>query len=179
MEMIEGAFETVVARHHAEIFRFLRRLCGRGGDTHADDLSQETFLRAFKAWATLPADANVRAWLYKIAANLARNHFRGERRRRLAHATVRTTAPESAMAEPEGEAVANEARRLVEARIAGLPDRQRLAFVMRRVEGLGYEVIAESLDCSAETARAHVFQAMKKIRQDLDGCLPLAGEHAR
>jgi RNA polymerase sigma-70 factor, ECF subfamily len=175
--MIEDEFEAVLVRHHAEIFRFLRRLCGAGGD--ADDLSQETFLRAFKAWAALPPDANVRAWLYKIAANLARNHFRGERRRRLAHATVRTTERETATAEPEGEAVANEARTLVEARIAGLPDRQRLAFVMRRVEELDYEVIAEGLDCSVETARAHVFQAMKKIRQDLDGCLSLAGERAR
>ncbi|MBI1846792.1 MAG: RNA polymerase sigma factor [Candidatus Rokubacteria bacterium] len=175
--MAEQAFDGVIARHHAEIFRFLRRLCRGAGE--ADDLSQETFLRAFRAWEALPADANVRAWLYRIAANLARNHFRSERRRRVAHATVRVTEREAASGEPEGEALANEARRLVEARLAALPDRQRLAFVMRRIQELEYEVIAESLECSVETARAHVFQAMKKIRQGLSGHLPVAGARAR
>lgn len=170
-------FEAVVAQHHGEIFRFLRRVTGRAGD--ADDLSQETFLRAFRAWPGLAPGANVRAWLYAIAGNLARNHSRHERRRSRAHATVRAAGREADPAGPEGEAVAREARAAIDAVIAALPARQRLAFVMRRVHDLEYDVIAQALGCSSEAARAHVFQAMRKIRRGLDGHLPLPGEPVR
>jgi DNA-directed RNA polymerase specialized sigma24 family protein len=53
--------------------------------------------------------------------------------------------------------------------VASLPLKQRLAFVRRKVHDLDYEAIARSLNCSAETARAHVFQALKKIRRELEG----------
>ena len=75
-DMTEDPFETVVAAHHAEIHRYLARATSRPGD--ADDLSQETFVRAYKAYRALPPDANVRAWLSAIATNLCRNHFRAE-----------------------------------------------------------------------------------------------------
>ena len=65
--MEETAFDTVVTTHHGEIFRYLRRLCWRAGE--ADDLSQETFLRAYRAWRGLAMDANVRAWLFTIATH--------------------------------------------------------------------------------------------------------------
>ncbi|HSE03613.1 MAG TPA: RNA polymerase sigma factor, partial [Methylomirabilota bacterium] len=71
--MAEDAFEAVVAAHHAEIRRYLLRVTARGSD--ADDLSQETFLRAFRAYRALPPGSNVRAWLFTIATNLGRNHF--------------------------------------------------------------------------------------------------------
>ena len=77
-DMTEDPFETVVAAHHAEIHRYLVRATSRPGD--ADDLSQETFVRAYKAYRALPSDANVRAWLFAIATNLCRNHFRAEGR---------------------------------------------------------------------------------------------------
>ena len=75
-----GLFDDVVAAHHPEIYRYLRRLTYRASE--ADDLAQETFLRADRAWQGLGPDANVRAWLFAIATNLARNHFRAESRRR-------------------------------------------------------------------------------------------------
>jgi DNA-directed RNA polymerase specialized sigma24 family protein len=53
--------------------------------------------------------------------------------------------------------------------VAGLPFKQRMAFVQRKIHDLDYEAIARSLGCSAETARAHVFQALKKIRRELEG----------
>ena len=85
--MSQEAFDTVVSAHHEEIFRYLRRVIGAGGD--AEDLSQETFLRAYRAFGTLPVDANVRAWLFSIATNLAKNFFRSETRRRRAYGEVR------------------------------------------------------------------------------------------
>src|SRR5262249_26977231 len=111
--------------------RYLRRLTWRAAE--ADDLSQETFLRAYRAWAALPGDANVRAWLFRIATNVFRNHARSERRRRVAHATVRVTRREAAMDDPEEQVVADQLAMLTEAAIRRLPLKQRLAFTLRKM----------------------------------------------
>lgn len=160
-------FETILEAHHAEIYRYLVRVTSRASE--ADDLAQDTFLRAYKAYRTLTPDANVRAWLFTIATNLARNHFRAERRRRDAHAAVRATRAESDGAGPEGETLFNETRAPLDTVVTRLPLKQRLAFVLRKVHDFDYEAIALSLDCSAESARAHVFHALRKIRQELQG----------
>lgn len=160
-------FETVLAAHHSEIHRYLLRVTARASD--ADDLSQETFLRAWRAYRALDGDANVRAWLFTIATNLARNHFRSERRRRNAHAGVQAVRRESDGAGPDTEAVYKETRTQLDRVVAALPVKQRAAFVLRKVHDLDYEAIARSLDCTAETARAHVFQALRKVRRGLEG----------
>jgi RNA polymerase sigma-70 factor, ECF subfamily len=164
--MADDPFEAIVAAHHPEIHRYLRRVAPRASD--ADDLSQETFIRAYRAWRSLPADANVRAWLFAIATNLCRNHHRAEGRRSRAYATVRAR-PDAAGDGPEGEAVGREARVLIERIVDGLPMKQRMAFIMRKAHDLDYDGIGRSLACSAESARAHVFQALRKIRRALDG----------
>ena len=164
--MEEDAFEAIVAGHHAEIHRYVARVTARASE--ADDLSQETFLRAFRAYRSLPHDANVRAWLFAIASNLCKNHFRAEGRRRRAHAAVKGAAPRVDHDWPEGEAVFSEASARIDGIVATLPLKQRLAFTMRKIHDLDYEAIGESLGCSAESARAHVFQALRKIRRGLD-----------
>jgi RNA polymerase sigma factor (sigma-70 family) len=165
--MEETVFDTIVATHHGEIFRYLRRMAWRGGV--ADDLSQETFLRAYRAWSRLAPDANVRAWLFTIATNVYRNHVRSEKRRQAAHATVRATGRELDLDGPEEEAMADETRALTQAAIRRLPLKQRLAFTLRKLHELDYEAIGQSLECSPESARAHVFQALRKIRTTLNG----------
>jgi RNA polymerase sigma-70 factor (ECF subfamily) len=97
------AFEAVVTAHHDEIYRYLRRAVGPAGD--AEDLCQETFLRGYRAYATLPQDANVRAWLFSIATNLAKNYFRAETRRRRAYSEVRVSGQEAMDGRPEAELV--------------------------------------------------------------------------
>lgn len=164
--MGEDAFEAVVAAHHSEIHRYLVRVTFRASD--ADDLSQETFLRAFRAHRSLPPGANVRAWLFAIATNLSRNYFRAETRRRRAHAAVSADPPAADPGWPEGEVLLKEASARVGRIVAGLPPKQRLAFTMRKIHELDYEAIGESLGCSGESARAHVFQALRKIRRGLD-----------
>lgn len=165
--MAEDPFEAAVAAHHAEIRRYVARLTGRA--SVADDLAQETFLKAYRAWRALPAGANVRAWLFAIATNVCRNHFRGEQRRSRAHATVRLTGTALDIDGPENETLFNETRTLVETSVARLPVKQRTAFILRKIHELDYDAIGQSLDCSAESARAHVFQALRKIRQSLNG----------
>ncbi len=159
------AFDAIVEAHHGEIYRYLCRLTARGSE--ADDLSQETFLRAYRAYATLAADANVRAWLFAVATNLARNHFRSESRRRKAHAEVRASHAQSDGSAPDGEVLLDEASRRLDGIVARLPMKQRAAFVLRKVHELDYDAIGRTLDCSADSARAHVFQALKKIRHGL------------
>jgi RNA polymerase sigma-70 factor (ECF subfamily) len=171
------AFEALVAQHHGEIHRYLRRVTGRASE--ADDLSQETFLRAYRAWRPLGPDANARAWLFTIATNVFRNHARSERRRRAAHDAIRAVRREDDPDGPEAQALAGEARALTEAAIGTLPLKQRLAFVLRKLHDLDYDLIGRSLDCSAESARAHVFQAVRKIRASLNGHLPPPGERER
>lgn len=167
-EVMNGdAFDGVVSAHHGEICRYLQRVTGRAGD--ADDLCQETFLRAYRAYRSLPVDANIRAWLFSIATNLAKNHFRSEARRRKAYDEVRASAREAVEAGAETVLVSRETGALVERLIHNLPLKQRLAFTQRKIHGLDYEVIGQSLGCSVESARAHVFQALRKIRQGLDG----------
>ena len=159
-------FEAVMTTHHAEIYRYLRRITFRSAD--AEDLVQETFLRAFRAYRALPHDANVRAWLFAIATNLFRNSLRASKRRRAAHDRVKADGRNGDDDSPEGVALFNEARAAVEAVIEQLPPKQRAAFVLRKVHELAYEDIANSLGCSGESARAHVFQAFRKIRHTLD-----------
>ena len=163
----DTCFEALMSKHHGEIYRYVLRVTGRRSD--ADDLSQETFLRAFRAYRALPPDANRRAWLFAIATNLCRNHFRAQSRRRLAYAHVSVGARERQEEGPEHVALGREAGQVVETVVGRLPLKQRLAFVQRKVHGLDYEEIGQGLRCSAESARAHVFQALKKIRQALDG----------
>jgi RNA polymerase sigma-70 factor (ECF subfamily) len=164
--MAEDAFEGVVAAHHGEIHRYLARVTARTSD--ADDLSQETFLRAFRAHRSLPPDANVRAWLFAIATNLCRNHWRAEARRRRALAAASTDGAAATPHWPDGEALLSETSARLDRIVTSLPIKQRLAFTMRKIHELEYDAIGKSLDCSAESARAHVFQALKKIRRGLD-----------
>jgi RNA polymerase sigma-70 factor, ECF subfamily len=160
-------FDAIVAAHHAEIHRYLRRVTSRSAES--DDLSQETFLRAYRAYPSLPGNANVRAWLFAIATNLSRNHYRAEKRRSKAHAAIRVTRSEVDGDAPDGETLFSETRALIEDVVDGLPRKQRMAFVLRKIHGLDYDAIGQSLQCSADTARAHVFQALRKVRLGLNG----------
>ena len=168
LEMMgDRTFEALMSDHHAEIYRYVLRVTGRRQD--ADDLAQETFLRAFRAHRTLPPDANSRAWLFAIATNLTRNHFRSQKRRRLAYAAVGTASREADEELPDTVTVSQEIGAAVDQVVSGLPLKQRLAFLQRKVHGLDYDAIGRSLECSAETARAHVFQALRKVRRALEG----------
>ena len=169
-------FDALVGTHHPEIYRYLLRTTFRASE--AEDLAQETFLRAYRAHRTLAPDANARAWLFAIATNVAKNHFRAESRRRRAHAAVRETRSSGIDgAGPEGEMLFNEARAVLDKVVARLPLKQRLAFTLRKVHDLDYDAIGRSLECSQDSARAHVFQALRKIRRSLNGFeLPPGGD---
>ena len=157
-------FEELLGRYEKEIYRFTYRMTGNRED--AADVLQETFFSAFRAFRRLPEKANHRAWLYRIASRSALNLARSQK--------VRRTLPlEKALhlAESNGD-LENlvETRRLVGCLsdiVRALPTRQRVALLQRKYQGLSYREIASTLDCTEQGARAHVYQAMSKIRRGL------------
>jgi RNA polymerase sigma factor (sigma-70 family) len=162
--MADVAFEKIVEKHHAEILRYLRRAVPHEAD--ADALFEETFGRAFLAHRSLPAGADGRAWLFAIATRLCRTH-RSVRRSAVSRgASVEPRASDGASM--EGEAPSIEGQSPLEEIIGRLPLAQRLALAMRKLHELDYAAIGECLDCSAETARTHVLEAVRKIRRGLE-----------
>jgi RNA polymerase sigma-70 factor, ECF subfamily len=157
-------FSELLASHEKEIYRFAFRMTGNADD--ASDLLQETFLRAFQAFPRLPAEANHRAWLYKIAHHQALNLFRS-RRVRKAFPLDEALDVHDRNGHPED---LSETRRLARALgevVRALSPRQRAALLLKKYEGLAYADVASVLGCTEENARAHVYQAMKKVRAGL------------
>jgi RNA polymerase sigma-70 factor (ECF subfamily) len=157
-------FEEAVKTMEREIMRFLVRSTGDRDD--AMDLFQETWLRAYRAYPTLQSHDGLRPWVFRIASNLCRNRARDRMRRgRVIASESVDDATRAAGAQarlnlnggPEG------ALHLKRA-IARLPGKQQQALMMRKFAGLEYDEIAEALECSAESARASVYQALKKLR---------------
>ncbi len=157
-------FTELLGSYEKEIHRYAFRMTGNPED--AQDVLQDTFLKAFRAFPRLPAEANHRAWLYRIAHRQALNLFRSQK--------VRATEPledvaavDDSNGHPDDLA---ETRRLVRALrhvIRELTPRQRSALLLRKYEGLPYRDVADILACSEDNARAQVYQAMKKVRNGL------------
>jgi RNA polymerase sigma-70 factor (ECF subfamily) len=162
-------FEDAMRRHDREIMRFLVRMTRDRED--ALDLFQETFLRAYRAYPALDSEAGLRPWLFKIAANLCRNRARDRARH------SRVIAPEADAEAADAAAThhsynANHANHAgpdgaldMRRAIAGLPGKQGQAFVMRKIVGLDYAEIGAALGCSEESARAGVYQALRKLKE--------------
>jgi RNA polymerase sigma factor (sigma-70 family) len=155
-------FEDAVKSMEREIMRFLMRSTGDRDD--AMDLFQETWLRAYRAYPTLRSEDGLRPWVFRIASNLCRNRARDRMRRGRVissdssdDAAIAERAPTHLNGGPEG------ALHLKRS-IARLPGKQRQALMMRKFAGLEYVEIATALNCSAESARASVYQALKKLR---------------
>jgi RNA polymerase sigma-70 factor, ECF subfamily len=146
-----STFGELLERHEREIFAYALRLCGDRDE--ADDIYQETFLAAFRGWPP-PRRGHERAWLYRIATNKVID--RARRQKRLVRMNdLRLAAPER-----DGVSLADLA-----AAIKVLPEGQRAAFVLRKVEGQDYAQIARVLECSEEAARSRVAEALKKVRE--------------
>jgi RNA polymerase sigma-70 factor (ECF subfamily) len=164
-------FEDLIEAHHDEIYRYLWRLLDGGNRSNASveahDLTQEVFMRAYRAYGRLRPGSNVRAWLYKIATNCAYTAL--ERDRRTSGQDMALDDEHDVLADevdgrPEAQFIAGESIEAVRKAIGGLPTKQRAALVMRYVQELEYEQIADALGCSEDSARANVYQAVKRLR---------------
>jgi RNA polymerase sigma-70 factor (ECF subfamily) len=170
-------FEAIFDRHFAEIDRYLAR---RIGAQLADDLAADTFVVAFRSRARYDANApNARPWLYGIAANLARRHWRTERRRLRAYA--RTGA------DPLSSTDVDEVERRIDALAAGpalagalaaLKPRDREILLLFAWADLSYEEIATALAIPVGTVRSRLSRTRARVRNQLDPNGQVAVERA-
>ena len=154
-------FEMVLERYQAEIFRFAVHLTRNHSD--ADDLYQETVLKAYRAFDRLDGEANHRAWLYRIATNTFLSDRRKRGRERPLDDVQATQLP-GAATDDAARLDAGNLLREVDAFVASLPDKQRLALIQRKYHDLSYADIALNLRCSEAAARANVHEALRKLR---------------
>lgn len=155
----EVALERLFRDHHVEIYVYLCRLVG--DRQQAEDLAQDAFVKAYRALPRLPKDANVRAWLYRIATNTALDWLR---RRRLiswlplferdSHPAARTSFSEASL-----ESVA------VQRTLTRLPARLRVPLVLYACQELSTREIGEILRISPGAVKTRLFRARVKFRQ--------------
>jgi RNA polymerase sigma factor (sigma-70 family) len=153
----------LLAKHGEELARHIRRIV-RDDDT-AQDILQETLIRAHQALGRLRPGSNERAWLYRIATNGSLNYLRARSRERAAlqrHAAERETA---VAPDTDGGLGRDADRRAgLWAEVARLPERQRLALSLRVADELDYDEIAARVGGTAAAARANVYQATKRLK---------------
>jgi RNA polymerase sigma-70 factor (ECF subfamily) len=167
-------FETLIDLYHDEIYGYLWRLLDDAGRINsiidAQDLTQEVFLRAYRAFERLRPDSNHRAWLYKIATNCAYTAMKsGRRRARLSAGSLDKAreAPADESLSPYHQVARDEEIAILRRAIAALPPKQEAALMLRYVQGLGYPEIAQALGCSEESARSNVYQAARRLRREV------------
>jgi RNA polymerase sigma-70 factor, ECF subfamily len=157
-----ATFDDLLTRYQTELFRYALQLTRNRTD--ADDLFQETLLKAFRAFDRLDGAANHRAWLYRIVTNTFLDNRRRSGREQPLDEVVEVTVP----AYQTDHAASLDARDLL-AEVADfvdrLPAKQRVALVLRKYHGLGYDEIAAILDSSEGAARANVYEALRKLRE--------------
>jgi RNA polymerase sigma-70 factor, ECF subfamily len=166
-------FEPVVQLHQRRIYRVLLGMV-RDVDT-AENLTQECFLKAYESRASFRGEVSVGVWLVKIAVNLARDHRRSRLRgfwQRVFPvseevADIAESLPDSHPS-PERVLLAQEAVATVWAAIEKLSAQQRAVFILRFVEEMSLEEIAQATSLKLGTVKAHLFRAVGSIRQRIE-----------
>lgn len=163
-----AAFDLLVRKYQHRILAVINRYLNDFAE--AQDVAQETFLRAYRALGNFRGDSAFYTWVYKIAVNTAKNHLVAQGRR----PPTDDVAVDDAMhfngesqlkdrATPENELLRQEIERNVTAAVDELPEELRAAITLREVDGLSYEEIAEAMSCPIGTVRSRIFRAREAI----------------
>jgi RNA polymerase sigma-70 factor (ECF subfamily) len=156
-----AAFATLVQRYWDRLYRWLYNMCH---DRHsAEDLAQETFLKAFAHIARFRPGTNFAAWLFRIAHNNFANLYRSQTRQRGRQREALTEDVPAPDSNPLEEALSRESVQELGRAIAELPSDYRSALLLRVEEGMSFRQIAEVLELTEETARWRVFKARKQL----------------
>ncbi len=165
------AFRCLVERHGRNVFRLAFRMTGNEND--AEDIVQETFLRAFKQLNRYESRASFGTWLYRIAANCSLDLIRVRKQRQ----EVATSegddrdlfdVMESPVPGPDRLAVSRQVQQRVAEAMGELSQQERTAFVLRHFEGLGIEEISGVLGVGGNAAKHTIFRAVQKLRRALE-----------
>lgn len=166
------AFDVLVRKYQHKIIKLVTRYVHDGSE--AMDVAQEAFIKAYRAIPGFRGDSAFYTWLYRIAINTAKNYLVAENRRPLDHG-VDLQDPEQYemqarlrdMDTPERLLLTEEIQHTVETAIQELPEDLRTAIVLREIDGMSYEEIAQAMSCPVGTVRSRIFRA----REAIDGKL--------
>jgi RNA polymerase sigma-70 factor (ECF subfamily) len=172
-----AAYEELIAIYQPVVYGLAYRLLG--DPEEARDVAQETFLKAYRHIGTFRGDCAVKTWLYRMAVNQASNQRRWWRRRRKGE-TVSLDAPTGnssatlgdalagAERSPEQVALGRERQRLLMAALESLKHDYRTAVVLRDIEELSYDEIAEALDVPVGTVKSRIARGREELRRRLE-----------
>jgi RNA polymerase sigma-70 factor (ECF subfamily) len=156
-----GAFEEVYERFGEMVFNLALRLAGDREE--AADLTQEAFLRVYRHLGKFGGRSTLKTWVYRVALN----HCRSRLARRRSAEPLGAAEPVDPARGPEARALAGDAGRRVAAALAALPPAFREAVVLRDLEGLSYEEIAEVTGAPLGTVKVHIFRARKELAKNM------------
>ena len=164
------SFNQLIKRWERPIFALAYRTLGREED--ARDVTQETFLRAFRALAGFKGDAKFSSWLYRIALNLCRDWIRKERRAPMVAVPEGVEVEDLAADRGPTETVEDLAARAEMSRevakaMAHLPAEQRQAIILKEYHGLTFQEIADLMHCPLSTVKTRVYQGLSTLRKEL------------
>ena len=163
------AFDLLVLKYQGRIAALVSRYVSDAGEV--EDVTQEAFIKAYRALGKFRGDSAFYTWLYRIAANAAKNHLVAKGRRPGADATIEDAEGFdeggllSESASPEALAMGGELAAVVESALNALPDELKAALMLREFDGLSYDDIADVLGCPVGTVRSRIFRAREAIDQ--------------
>ena len=169
-----AGFDYLIQKYRKPIIHFMYRMVHN--QAVAEELAQEVFLRVYRSRETYRAEARFSTWLYRIATNLGVNHARDTRHERAAstiyldEADAETgTTPDVADATPSAEANLLRRERLnaIRQHVLALPERQRMAVLMHKYEGMDYKEIGDVLKLSESATKSLLFRAYQTLREKL------------
>jgi RNA polymerase sigma-70 factor (ECF subfamily) len=170
----EESFNFLVQKHHRPMIHFLFRMVRN--QAVAEELAQEVFLRVYRARDSYRAEARFTTWLYRIATNLAVNHARDTKHERAAQTVYLDapdeesgTTPDVADGEPsvEQKLMRDERMAAIRTHVLALPERQRMAVLMHKYQGMDYRQIGDVLKLSESATKSLLFRAYQTLRDKL------------
>jgi RNA polymerase sigma-70 factor (ECF subfamily) len=173
----DTALNDLMERHATPVFHFLCRMVGNEDD--ANDLAQETFVRVFRARASFRTNEKFSTWLYTIAANLARNHFRWRSRHPNISLEAKTGETEQTLGStlpandpaPNEQALAAERARAVRAAVGKLPEDLHEAIVLCEWEEFSAAEAAAILETTPKAVESRLYRSRQILREKLKSWL--------
>ena len=170
----EAGFNYLVGKYHRAMINFLYRMVHN--QAVAEELAQEVFLRVYRSRESYRAEAKFTTWLYRIATNLAVNHARDTRHERSAQTIYLDAPDEESGTTPdvaddapsvEQSILRDERMAAIRAHVMALPERQRMAVLMHKYQGMDYRQIGDVLKLSESATKSLLFRAYQTLRDKL------------